>query len=196
MIEPGLLVVISAPSGGGKTTILRKVLARENGDFRYSISATTRTRRHNEVDGHDYHFIGLPEFRQRQQDGGFVEWAEVHGNYYATPKPAIEAWLQEGRIVFLDLDVDGGLQVKEQFQEKALLIFVKPPSFASLSERLGKRGTETQAEIQKRLQRYPKEIGKAEFYDHEVVNVDVEQTVEEVLNIIKKHSPIAIGGCK
>jgi len=187
MQKEGLLVIISAPSGGGKTAILQKVFCTGNDTFRYSISVTTRSRRPGEVDGRDYHFISMDEFRRRRAAGDFVEWAEVHGNYYATPRPPLLSWLAEGKLVFLDLDVDGGLQVKKQFGDSALLIFVKPPSFESLVERLNLRDTETEAEINLRLQRFPKEMAKSEEYDFCVINSDLERTVAEVLRMIEQH---------
>jgi len=132
MGRKGLLVVISAPSGGGKTTVIRRVLALGNGNFRYSISVTTRRLRVGEADGRDYHFLSLKEFNHKKENGEFVEWAEVHGNYYATPRTPIEKWLYKGKTVFLDLDVNGGLKVKNDFNDSALLIFIKPPSVESV----------------------------------------------------------------
>ncbi len=187
MAQAGLLVVISAPSGGGKTTILRKVLELGRGEFRYSVSATTRPRRHNEIDGHDYYFISLDEFHRKRVDGEFVEWAEVHGNYYATPKQHISEWLADGRLVLSDLDVKGGLAVKQHFGDSALLIFVKPPSLESLVERLRNRDTESQSEIDKRLQRFPAELEMADLYDHQCVNDDLDETTKHVLDIINGH---------
>lgn len=187
MTGKGLLVVISSPSGGGKTTIIRKVLASGNGNFRYSISATTRQQRKNEVDGQDYYFLDKNEFERKRDRGEFAEWAEVHGHFYATPKKPLENWLREGKLVFLDLDVDGGVAIKEHFGGAALLIFVRPPSFESLRERLQKRKTESAEEIDKRLERYPKEIEKAEHYDYQIVNADLKTTVDEILEIIAQH---------
>ncbi len=187
MERSGLLVVISAPSGGGKTTILRRVFASGNGNFAYSISATTRARRPVEIDGRDYLFMSLEEFNQKRASGEFVESAEVHGHYYATPRRPLQKWLEQGKLVFLDLDVDGGLEVKRQFGDKSLLIFIKPPSFESLVERLNLRDTETPAEIDKRMQRYPKEMAKSKDYDYCIVNSDIEVTVSEVIGLIRQH---------
>ncbi len=187
MGRKGLLVVISAPSGGGKTTVIRKVLASGNGNFRYSISATTRRLRTGEVDGRDYHFFSLEEFQRNKEQGEFVEWAEVHGNYYATPKRPIEDWLREGKTVFLDLDVNGGLEVKKYFKDAALLIFIKPSSVESLVQRLKGRKTETQSEIEKRLKRVPEEMHKSQKYDYQILNENLDNTVAETLEIIKNH---------
>ncbi len=187
MSARGILVVISAPSGGGKTTILRKVLESADDNFRYSISVTTRPKRTGEVDGRDYYFTSLNEFERQRERGEFVEWAEVHGHYYATPRKPIERWLSEGRIVLTDLDVYGGLQVKQHFGDSALLIFVRPPSYDSLLERLRRRNTESREEIEKRLTRYPDEMQKSEQYDHVCVNDDIDTTTRKIIELINNH---------
>jgi guanylate kinase len=186
MKKNGLLVVISAPSGGGKTTIIQRVLAEGHENYRYSISATTRERRGNERHGVDYFFLSLAEFEATRDRSEFAEWAEVHGCYYGTPKPPLDRWLEEGRIVFLDLDVDGGLQIKEQYGESALLIFINPPSYESLVERLKSRQTESQAQIDKRLERYPKEIEKSKYYDHRIVNENLDSTAREITRLLNQ----------
>ncbi len=188
MGRKGLLVVISAPSGGGKTTVIRRVLASGNGNFKYSISATTRRIRAGEVDGQDYYFLSLEGFKDKKEQGEFVEWAEVHGNYYATPRKPIEKWLNKGKTVFLDLDVNGGLEVKKYFNDSALLIFIKPPSVESLVQRLRGRKTETQHEIDKRLKRVPEEIHKSQRYDYQILNEDLDNTKTEILEIIRNHN--------
>jgi guanylate kinase len=184
METKGLLVVISSPSGGGKTTIIRSVLAAGDANYRYSISATTRPRRGNERDGEDYFFFTPDEFEDKRQRGEFVEWAEVHGHYYATPKAQLDKWLAQGRIVFLDLDVDGGLEIKKRYGDRAVLIFINPPSYQSLVERLQSRQTESQEQIAKRLQRYPKEMLKSQQYDYRIVNENLEETVKEIVKIV------------
>ena len=188
MGRKGLLVVISAPSGGGNTTVIRRVLASGNGNFKYSISATTRRIRAGEVDGQDYLFLSLEGFKDKKEQGEFVEWAEVHGNYYATPRKPIEKWLNEGKTVFLDLDVNGGLEVKKDFNDSALLIFIKPPSVESLVQRLRGRKTETQHEIDKRLKRVPEEMHKSQRYDYQILNEDLDNTKTEILEIIRSHN--------
>ncbi len=188
MGRKGLLVVISAPSGGGKTTVIRRVLASGNGNFKYSISVTTRRMRAGEVDGQDYYFLSLEGFKDKKEQGEFVEWAEVHGNYYATPRKPLEKWLNEGKTVFLDLDVNGGLEVKKCFNDSALLIFIKPPSVESLVQRLRGRKTETQHEIDKRLKRVPEEMHKSQRYDYQILNEDLDNTKTEILVIIRSHN--------
>jgi guanylate kinase len=183
-MQKGLLVVISSPSGGGKTSIIRGVLAESNSNYRYSISATTRPQRNNEVNARDYYFLSMDEFNRKKAAGEFVEWAEVHGDYYATPKKQLDEWLEQGKIVLLDLDVDGGLEIKRKYGDDAVLIFIKPPSFQSLVQRLKERQTESEAQIEKRLKRYPKEIAKSQLYDHRITNEQLDVTVNEIVKII------------
>ncbi len=176
--------MISAPSGGGKTTVIRRILQRGDERFRYSISATTRKPRANEKNGVDYFFMTEKEFKKRIEHGDFVEWAIVHGNYYGTPKMTLDQWIKEGKIVFLDLDIQGGINVKEKYGNDALLIFIMPPSIQELEQRLRMRNTDDEETLQKRLAAVPKEIDKSRYYDHVVVNVDLEETVNEVMDII------------
>jgi len=187
METKGLLVVISAPSGAGKTSVIRKVLATGDERFRYSISATTRARRGNERPGEDYFFLSPEDFDAERLRGEFVEWAEVHGHYYATPKTPLDKWLAEGGIVFLDLDVDGGLAIKDKYNDTAILIFINPPSYQSLVDRLRSRETESQAQIDKRLERYPKEMQNSQKYDYRIVNEQLDATVKEIIKIVNHH---------
>ena len=193
MKRRGLLVIISSPSDGGKTTIIKKVLEKADNDFVYSISATTRAKRPTEEHGRDYYFISLNEFKAKRRRREFLEWAEVHEDYYATPKAPVENWLESGKLVLLDLDVDGGLQVKKKHKD-ALLIFVNPPSFNSLIDRLKERKTESEKEIKKRLERYPKEIKKSEHYDYQIVNENLEETTRRILQIINNRYNKINGG--
>ena len=128
--ENGLLVVLSSPSGGGKTTVIKKILQDNHPDYCYSISMTTRPKRAGEEDGRDYWFVSPDEFQQKIKDDEFIEYEQVHDWYYGTPKSSITAWVNAGRIVLLDVDVFGALRLKKYFSEKALLIFLKPPSWA------------------------------------------------------------------
>ncbi|HEX9652083.1 MAG TPA: guanylate kinase [bacterium] len=187
METKGLLVVISAPSGAGKTSVIRKVLATGDERFRYSISATTRARRGNERPGEDYFFLSPEDFDAERLREEFVEWAEVHGHYYATPKTPLDKWLAEGGIVFLDLDVDGGLAIKDKYNDTAILIFINPPSYQSLVDRLRSRETESQAQIDKRLERYPKEMQNSQKYDYRIVNEQLDATVKEIIKIVNHH---------
>lgn len=181
----GLLCVISSPSGGGKTTVIRKILERDR-SLAYSISATTRPKRKEEKEGRDYYFLTEEEFKEKIKRGEFIEWAEVHGYLYGTLKAPIEEFLKQNKVVLLDIDVCGGLAVKRGYPESSLLIFLDPPSLESLSERLRKRGTNSEEEINKRLQRVPQEMEKAELYDYRVINEDLDTTVKEVMRIINE----------
>lgn len=186
------MVVVSAPSGGGKTTVLRRILERSDGTFCYSISATTRRPRVNEVDGRDYQFLSQEEFRRRIAANAFIEYAEVHGNMYGTPRQTIADWIQQGKIVLLDLDVQGGINVKEQLGRQALLIFIKPPTLETLRQRLLARNTDSSAEIAARLRAAEKEMAFAQHYDHVIVNQNLDKTVDEVFTIIDNYRTIPL----
>ncbi len=177
------LVVLSAPSGGGKTTIT-KILAERNPNYKISISATTRPRRSFEKDGVDYDFLSEEQFFEKVRNGEFLEHEEVHGNRYGTLKARIESLLDDGYTVLFDIDVYGALNIKKQYPD-AVLIFIRPPSMDELKDRLKKRKTDTSAEIEKRLSRLPEEYAKSVFFDYDVVNNDLEQTVEKITHIIE-----------
>ncbi len=177
------LVVLSAPSGAGKTTICKRLVER-NPDFRISISATTRPPRPGEQDGVDYYFISMEEFQERIQKGEFLEYEQVHGNYYGTLREKVEALLDAGYTVLFDIDVNGALKIKQQFPE-AILIFIRPPSLEELKRRLRNRKTEKPEEIEKRLQRLPEEYQKAVFFDYEVVNDNLLKTLLTIEKIIR-----------
>ncbi len=180
----GFLVVLSAPSGGGKTTILKHLLASGDPNFQYSVSATTRQARLGEKHGHDYYFLTPEEFHRRAAAGEFLEYALVHGNYYGTPRETVERWMTQGKIVLLDLDVQGGLNVKRQMGERAVLIFIQPPSLEALRERLAIRNTDKPEDIAARLETAREELRQAQFYDHRAVNKDLEQTIQQVREIL------------
>jgi guanylate kinase len=191
LAKPGFMVVLSAPSGGGKTSILKQLLASGETAFRYSVSATTRSPRNCEQHGQDYFFLSLEEFQRKAARGEFLEHALVHGNYYGTLREVVESWIAEGKIVLMDIDVQGGLSVKEQMGRRALLIFIKPPSMESLRERLALRNTDKEEEIDLRLQGAKQEMETAERYDFVLENRDLERTVQEVLRIINQHRTLS-----
>ena len=176
------LIVISSPSGGGKTTIIKQLIA-GNAGLRYSISATTRLPRPDEDDGTDYYFLNHQEFIDKVQRGEFLEFAEVHGFYYGSPKAAIENDLQIGISPVLDIDVKGAMTVKRN-HPKALLIFIMPPSLRILESRLKRRGTEDQATLEKRLSAAAREIRAAQEYDFLVFNEKVSQAISDIECII------------
>jgi guanylate kinase len=188
-VRKGLLCVLSSPSGGGKTSVIREILRRRP-EFGYSLSATTRPKRGHEVDGKDYYFLTREAFLKKIKAGDFVEWAEVHGQLYGTPKSSVESQLAAGKVVLLDIDVDGGLQIRRLFPEQSLLIFLLPPSLEVLIKRLQGRSTETEEQIKKRLERVPKEITHALNYDVLVVNDDFNKTVEKVMRLIDYNQQI------
>jgi guanylate kinase len=180
----GYLVVISAPSGGGKTSIIRGILDAKDSDYSYSISMTTRPPRPGERHGHDYYFISPAEFEQKIRDNGFVEWAEVHNYLYGTPRAALDGLLAAGKLVLMDLDVQGGLNVKQKYGDHAILIFIKPPSLESLKARLHRRNTDSLEDIDVRLQAAARELAMAEQYDHIIINNDLQETVKQVAAIV------------
>lgn len=179
----GLLAVVSSPSGGGKTTIAEAV--RERLGLDYSVSATTRPPRPGEKDGIHYKFLSKNEFLRYIDDGGFIEWAEVHGELYGTEKKQIIDRLDKGRAVLLDIDVQGALNIKKQFPE-AVLIFIAPPSMQILEERLRKRGTNSGDSVRMRLERAAFEMENSVFYDYTVLNDDLETAISSVCVIIKE----------
>ncbi len=186
MNEQGLLVVISAPSGGGKTTIIRKVLERHDPRFVYSVSCTTRKPRQNEVDGKDYFFLSEAEFKKRIAEGEFIEWAIVHDNYYGTSRATIDHFLRQGKVVLLDIDIQGGIEVKRIYGDQALLIFIKPPSMQDLEYRLRTRQSDSDAVIRKRLDNARHELKKQSQYDAVITNDILENTVDQVIATIEK----------
>ena len=178
----GTLFVVSAPSGAGKTTLCREVRMRVP-DLAYSVSYTTRAPRPGEVAGSDFHFVSEDGFRERRDRGEFAEWAQVHGNYYATSATAIDSALAAGRDVLLDIDTQGAAQLRARYAD-AVLIFVVAPSMAELEQRLRERRSDAEREIQRRLQRAREEISLWRQYDYLIVNRDVKDAVDHLDAII------------
>ena len=181
-MNKGLVIVLSAPSGCGKGTILKEILDQSE-DIRLSVSATTRSPRPGEEDGKDYFFLDRKEFEEMIQNGEMLEHAEYAGNLYGTPKGPVDAWSEDGIDVILEIEVQGGSQVKEKLPD-CVSIFILPPSFAELNRRLHKRGTETEEVIRRRLALAKAEMEHAEDYDYIVVNNDLKDAVEDVKRII------------
>jgi guanylate kinase len=178
----GLLIVISAPSGTGKTTLCHMLL-KEFKDLEFSISYTTRKPREGEVNGKDYFFVNKETFQKMIDEGDFLEWAEVYGNFYGTSKSQILRALNEGKDILLDIDTQGALNVKENFPE-AVLIFILPPSLEELERRLRNRGTDDEETIKKRLRIAREEIKKALLYDYLIINDNLEVAFEKLKSII------------
>ena len=171
----GLLIVISAPSGAGKTTICKGLL-NEFPDLRFSVSCTTRSPRKGEKDGEDYHFISVKDFRDSIEKNEFVEWEEIYGNFYGTSKKAVEGLIQKGYDVILDIDIKGAGNVKAKYPE-SVFVFIMPPSVEILRERLKKRDSETDDIIKMRFDRAMEEIWENEWYDYVVFNDIVPDSV-------------------
>jgi guanylate kinase len=183
MSGQGILIVLSGPSGVGKGAVSRALLG-ESTDLVCSISATTRLPRKGEVNGKSYYFFSRQEFRKMIDRQELLEWAEVYGNFYGTPRVFVENALSEGRDVLLEIDVQGGLQVKQMIPA-AVLVFLFPPSRAELQSRLLKRASESLAEMEKRLKWAEQELKMLSRYDYAVVNDGVENAVWRIQSILE-----------
>jgi len=181
----GIHFILSAPSGAGKTTLRRALLARLS-DLAYSVSTTTRAPRAGETDGGDYHFISPSEFEAGIRDGRWAEWAQVHGNYYGTSAEALRQAAQAGRDVLLDIDVQGARQICRLFPE-CVTIFIMPPSLDVLEQRLVTRGTDSPETIRLRLRNAERELSERHWYRHVIVNDDLARAVEELVAVVASY---------
>jgi guanylate kinase len=180
----GKLLIFSAPSGAGKTTIVKHLLGLIPG-LEFSISAASRNKRANEVHGKDYYFLSPDEFRQKIENQEFIEWEEVYpGQYYGTLKQEIERIRNKGNHVVFDVDVKGGLNIKKLYGADALSVFIMSPSFSVLEERLRNRSTEDEASLQKRLNKAIEETGYAEQFDIVLINNKLEDTLLKATEIV------------
>lgn len=185
----GKIFVVSAPSGAGKTTLCTKILAKFP-ELAYSISHTTRPPRVNEKDGVDYFFITVEQFKKRIEENLWAEWAQVHGNFYGTSMKFIKEKIEQGKHLLLDIDVQGAKQFKKAFPE-AITIFIMPPSIDVLADRLKQRETDSEEVIAKRLANAAEELSQRSFYQHVVVNDDLDQaekTLAEIISQIRSES--------
>ncbi|MBL4594087.1 MAG: guanylate kinase [Flavobacteriales bacterium] len=181
----GKCIILCAPSGAGKTSITKYLLQQDLG-LEFSISACNRDARANETDGVDYHFLTTESFKSRIDNNEFVEWEEVYtDSYYGTLKTEINRIWDNGKNVIFDVDVEGGLSLTKHFGEKALAIFIKPPSIEALEERLRSRGTEDEEKIQKRLAKAEKELEYSKWFDYIIVNDNLENAQQEAFSLIK-----------
>jgi len=180
------LIVVTAPSGSGKTTIVRHLLAKYN-SLAFSVSAATRARRAHEKHGVDYYFVSGETFRQWIDEDAFVEWQEVYTDqYYGTPRFEIERLHGLGRHVIFDIDVVGATNIKREFQDQAVVIFVKAPSMDAIIERLKSRKTETEQSLQKRIKKIERELQFADTFDYVLVNDNLEEALQRAEQIIEK----------
>jgi guanylate kinase len=186
-MKRGKLIVISAPSGSGKTTIARAIMQKYPGML-FSVSATTRPPRAGEHEGRDYFFLSKEEFQRRVRMGDLVEWEEIYGDFYGTLKSEVDRALRQGTIMLFDVDVKGGLSIKKSYPDDSVLIFIRPPSVEALQQRLLNRKTEDEATIRRRLDRVPMELEKGNQFDWQVVNDDLQTAVNKVDEIIREHT--------
>lgn len=181
----GKCIIFSAPSGAGKTSIVKHLLSVRN-DLEFSISACTREKRKDEIDGKDYYFLSSDEFRKKIEEDAFIEWEQVYQDqYYGTLKSEIERIWDKGKHVIFDVDVLGGLSLTKYFKEKALAIFVKAPSIEALEKRLRSRGTEDDEKIAKRLSKAAQEMDYAKWFDVELLNEDLTKACKEAGQMVE-----------
>ena len=191
-MSTGKLIVISAPSGTGKTTICNRLL-KDNPEWKFSVSATTRELREGEVDGRDYIYMSNEKFEHAVMFGDFLEWEWVHGNKYGTPIGPIEDALGAGHTMLLDVDVKGGMSVMEEFSDETIGIFIEPPGddlpeqLEILEERLNQRGNEPPQLIVKRLKRFPLEIEYKDKFMFHFVNEELDETIKDIEKVIKEN---------
>lgn len=184
-MDEGKLIVFSAPSGSGKTTIVRYLLAQEELKLDFSISATSREPRENEVDGKDYYFLDLKSFKQKIKNDEFLEWEEVYrDNFYGTLKSEIDRIWAQGKHVIFDIDVVGGLDIKKIYPDRTLAVFVKPPSIEELKIRLKKRQTESDDKINMRVAKASIELATAPQFDHIIENNDLNEALKEAYALV------------
>jgi len=183
--KQGRLFIISAPSGGGKTTLSKAVVSRFN-DIIYSVSYTTRSPRSSEQNGVDYYFIQRKDFEKRIESGHWAEWAEVHGNYYGTSAEFLDKGLDSGHDMLFDIDVQGTLQILGRYPD-SVSIFIMPPSLETLRKRLEMRRTESRAAIKRRLLNAEKEMAQKGLYRHVIVNDQLSVSIEKLVAIIEKY---------
>jgi guanylate kinase len=187
-MKKGKLIVFSAPSGSGKTTIVRYLLEQKELHLDFSISATSRNKRGEEVDGKDYYFLSAAAFQQKIEENAFVEFEEVYkNNFYGTLKSELERIWQLGKHVIFDIDVIGGLEIKKQFPEQTLSIFVSPPSVEELERRLRFRQTETEEKIQMRIAKAEREIATSSQFDVILKNYDLENAKNDAYKLVSDY---------
>ena len=191
-MKQGKLIVLSAPSGAGKTTICKNLLSL-NSDWLYSISATTRPKRSNEIDGKDYIFLSKEKFEHKEKFGEFIECEWVHGNRYGTPVEPLENSIDNGKVLLLDVDVKGAMNLIEEFEDSVVSIFIEPPGLnvqdklESLNDRLVNRGDYNDTLIKQRLKRFELELSYKEKFIYSFINEDLKKTTDEINKVIEEN---------
>lgn len=181
----GKLIIFSGPSGAGKSTIVKHLASIEKLNLAFSVSATSRKKRDTEVDGKDYYFLTIDEFKSKIDDNAFLEWEEVYSNhYYGTLKIEVDQLISSGKNVIFDIDVMGGLNIKRQFKDKTLSVFVNPPSLEELEKRLTERNTDTPENVNKRIRKARMEMNYARRFDHTILNDDLETAKAEAEKLV------------
>lgn len=184
-MEGGKLIIFSAPSGSGKTTIVRYLLEQPELNLAFSVSATSRARRGKEKHGENYYFLSISEFKKHIKQGDFLEWEEVYrDNFYGTLNSEVERLWKAGKNVIFDIDVAGGLRIKKKYPERTLAVFVKPPSVDELKIRLKKRSTESDAKINMRIAKASVELATAPQFDKIIKNYDLDQALREAHQLV------------
>ena len=185
-MKKGLLIILSGPSGVGKNCVRQEIMKSGKVDLTYSISMTTRQPREKEVNGVDYYFVSKEEFQKNIDEGNFLEWASFVGNYYGTPKDKVEELRNQGKNVFLEIEINGANQVMSKIHDdRVISFFLMPPSIKQLENRIRKRQTESEEIIQERLQKGEKEMTMTENYDYIVINDKISRAAQEIIDIIK-----------
>lgn len=179
----GVMLVLASPSGAGKSSISRTIFEQDS-NIRLSVSVTTRARRSDEVDGKHYHFTDIPTFERMKEDGELLEWAEVHGNFYATPRAHVEERLANGNDILLDIDYQGTLQLYDKCRADMVTVFILPPSIKELRKRLERRAQDSQEVIARRLKNARVEMAHYAEYDYVLVNEDLEVSCARVRSIL------------
>lgn len=181
----GRMIVICAPSGTGKSTLLSRLQA-DHPELEWSVSCTTRSMRAGEKNGKDYHFINSEEFEREIGEGNFIEWARVHSNYYGTSRTFVDEGLKAGKKMLFDLDVQGADAMKKIYGDKAQVIFIEPPSIEELEKRLRTRGTESDKVIQERVANARKELERKADFDHLVLNDNVDHAYQQLKAVVER----------
>lgn len=185
-MKKGLLIILSGPSGVGKGCVRQEIMKNDKLGLVYSISMTTREKREKEVDGRDYYFVSDEEFQRNIDNGNFLEWANFVGHRYGTPKDKVEQLRNQGKNVFLEIEINGANQVMSKIHDDRMIsFFLMPPSFQALENRIRKRKTESEEIIQERLQKGLKEMTMTENYDYIVINDKVQRAAQEIIDLIK-----------